>query len=154
IGQLERLRAEFPPGFLTLLEIQGLGPRTAKLLYDELGVDSIERLGQLCRDQQIVGGAGVKQKTCEDILKTIERWKARGARTPLAHAHAIATQIVDALSAHGGVERIEIAGSLRRLRETVRDVDLLVTSTAPARVMDTFTSLPSVTEVILRGDTR
>src|SRR5207249_1133087 len=70
MAQLDRLRAEFPAGLLTLLEVQGLGPRTAKLLYEQAGVDSIERLEALCRDQQIIGVAGIKQKTCENILKS------------------------------------------------------------------------------------
>ena len=152
--QLDRLRAEFPPGFLTLLDLQGLGPRTAKLLHEQLGVDSIDRLETLCRDKQLIGVAGIKEKTCENILKSIERWKARRARMPLFQARAIAAQIVDTLRAHGGVERIEIAGSLRRMRETVRDVDLLVTSTEPGRVIGTFTALPSVTEIVARGDTK
>ena len=152
--QLDRLHAEFPQGFLTLLEIQGLGPRTARTLWEIAGVDSIERLEAMCRSQEIIGVAGIKAKTCENILKGIERWKAGRARTPFARAQAVAGQIVDVLRAHGGVERIEIAGSLRRLRETVKDVDLLVTSTDPTRVIQTLTSLPSVTEVIASGDTK
>src|SRR5262249_42925210 len=130
------------------------GPRTAKLLHDELGVDSIERLEALCRSKEIVGVAGIKDKTCENLLQAIDRFKARRARTPISRAHAIAVQIVDALRAHGGADRIERAGSLRRLRETVRDIDVLVTSTEPVRVIGTFTTQPSVTEVIARGDTK
>jgi DNA polymerase (family 10) len=108
----------------------------------------------MCLSREIIGVAGIKAKTCENILKSIERWKAGRARTPFAQARTIAGQIVDALRAHGGVERIEIAGSLRRLRETVKDVDLLATSTDPTRVIRTLTSLPSVTEVIASGDTK
>jgi len=154
IGQLEALRGGLPPTFLGLLEIRGLGPRTAKLLHEQLGVDSVERLEALCRSKEILGVAGIREKTCENILKGIAQWKAGRARTPLTRARAIAAQLAAALRAHGGVERLEIAGSIRRLCETVKDVDLLVTSTEPTRVIETLCTLPSVTEVLGRGDTR
>ncbi len=154
IGQLEALRSGLPPSFLGLLEIRGLGPRTAKLLHERLGVDSVDRLEALCRSKEILGVAGIREKTCENLLKAIELWKAGRARTPLTRARAIAGQLAAALRAHGGVERLEIAGSIRRLCETVKDVDVLVTSTEPARVIGTLCELPSVTEIIARGDTR
>ena len=154
IGQLEALRGGLPPSFLGLLEIRGLGPRTAKLLHERLGVDSVERLEALCRSKEILGVAGIREKTCENILKGIAQWKAGRIRTPLTRARAIAGQLAAALRAHGGVERLEIAGSIRRVCETVKDVDLLVTSTEPARVIETLCALPSVTEVLGRGDTR
>jgi DNA polymerase (family X) len=154
IRRLEAMRADYPPKFLTLLEIPGLGPRTAKLLFEQRGVDSIERLEELCTTKAIVGVAGIQEKTCENILKGIGRWKAGRARTLLAPARAIAARVVDTLRVHGGVERIEVAGSLRRMRETVKDIDILVTSREPVRVIETLTSLPSVTEVIARGDTK
>ena len=154
IAQLETVRATLPAGFLTLLDIRGLGPRTARALWEQLGVDSVERLEALCRSKQIIGVAGIREKTCANILKSIERWKAGQARTPLAAARAVAAQVGEALRAHGGVERLEIAGSLRRLRDTVKDVDLLVTSNDPARVIHTFTTLPSVAEVVAAGPTK
>ena len=154
IDQLEAMRRDVPPRFLTLLEIRGLGPRTAKLLWDRLGVDSVERLEELCRTKEILNVAGIREKTCENILKGIAIWRAGRTRTLLPAARAVAEQVAGALRAHGGVERLEVAGSLRRMRETVKDVDILVTSTEPARVIETLTSLPSVTEVIARGDTK
>ena len=154
ISQLDKLRADLPPKFLTLLEIRGLGPRTAKQLFEQLGVDSIERLEQLCRSKEIVGVAGIREKTCENILKGIASWKARRHRTLLSEARDIADQVVHVLRAHGGIDRIEIAGSLRRMRETVKDIDILVTSSEPQRVIQTFTSLPSVVEVTARGETK
>jgi len=154
IDQLEAMRRDVPPRFLTLLEIRGLGPRTAKLLWNRLGVDSVERLEELCRTKEILNVAGIREKTCENILKGIAIWRAGRTRTLLPAARAVAEQVAGALRAHGGVERLEVAGSLRRMRETVKDVDILVTSTEPARVIETLTSLPSVTEVIARGDTK
>jgi DNA polymerase (family 10) len=154
IGQLETLRGGLPPSFLDLLEIRGLGPRTAKVLFDRLGVDSIDRLEAVCRSKEILGVGGVREKTCENILKGIGQWRAGRARLPLPRARAIAGRLAAALVAHGGVERLEIAGSIRRAAETVKDVDLLVTSTDPARVIGTLCALPSVVEVLGRGDTR
>jgi DNA polymerase (family X) len=154
IAQLDTLRTQLPPAFLTLLEIRGLGPRTAKALYEQAGVDSVERLEALCRSKAIIGVAGIREKTCENILKGIALWKAGRTRTLLPTARAIARQVGEALRAHGGVERLEIAGSLRRMRETVKDIDLLVTSTEPARVVGTLTSLPSVVEVVAQGPTK
>jgi DNA polymerase (family X) len=153
IAQLDELRATLPAAFLTFLEIRGLGPRTARALADQ-GVESVEQLETMCRSRQIVGVAGIGEKTAENILKGIARWKAGQTRTLLSAGRAVAAQVAEVLRAHGGVERLEIAGSLRRMRETVKDIDLLVTSTEPARVIETLTTLPSVTEVIVKGPTK
>jgi DNA polymerase (family 10) len=154
VDQLDQMRRDLPPRFLTLLEIRGLGPRTAKLLWDRLGVDTVDRLEELCRTKEILAVAGIREKTCENILKGIAIWRAGKTRTLLPAARAVAEHVAGALRAHGGVERLEVAGSLRRMRETVKDVDILVTSTEPALVIETLTSLPSVMEVIARGDTK
>jgi DNA polymerase (family 10) len=154
VAQLEAVRADLPPAFVTLLDIRGLGPKTAKLLWDRLGVDSVDRLEQVCRSGEILTVPGVRGKTCENILKGIAGWRARSTRTLGATAAAIAAQTVEALRAHGGVEQIAVAGSLRRRRETVKDIDILVTSTDPARVVKTLVTLPSVVEVLAQGDTK
>jgi DNA polymerase (family 10) len=154
IAQLETLRGSMPPSFLGLLEIRGLGPRTAKLLFDRLGVDSVDRLEAICRSKEILTVGGVREKTCENILKGIALWRAGRSRMPLTRARTIATQLATALRAHGGVERLEIAGSILRMCETVKDVDILVASSDPARVIGTLCALPSVLEVLGRGDTR
>ena len=154
LAQLEAMRTDLPPRFLTLLEIRGLGPRTAKLLWDRLGVDTVDRLEEICRSKEILTVDGIREKTCENILKGIAIWRAGRTRTLLPTARAVAEHVAQALRSHGGVERLEVAGSLRRMRETVKDVDILVTSTDPERVIATLTSLPSVIEVIARGDTK
>jgi DNA polymerase (family X) len=154
IGQLETLRGGLPPSVLDLLDIRGLGPRTAKLLFERLGVDSVDRLEAVCRSREILGIAGIREKTCANILEGIAAWRARRTRLPLSRGRAIALQIAAALRAHGGVERLEIAGSIRRMCETVKDVDILVTSTDPTRVIGTLCALPSVSDVLGRGDTR
>jgi len=151
---LETLRGELPPAFPTLLEVRGLGPKTARALYERLGIDSVERLEEACRTGIILGVGGVREKTRDNILQGIAAWRRGRARTPLHVARAIAAQIVDVLRAHGGVDGIEVAGSVRRGRETVKDIDILVTSHAPARVMRTFTTLPAAVEVLGHGPTR
>jgi len=154
IAQLEALRREVPPHFLSLLEVRGLGPKTAKLLLDRLGVDSVDRLEAVCRSGEILTMAGIREKTRDNILKGVAIWRAGRSRMPLGQARTIAAQVVAALTAHAPLERIEIAGSLRRMRETVKDIDLLVTSTDPARVIETFTALHSVLDVIGAGGTK
>jgi DNA polymerase (family X) len=151
---LERLRENLPPNFVSLLELRGLGPRTARALWELLGIDTVERLEEACRSGRIIGVAGVQKKTAENLLRAIEQYRAGRSRALLTTARAIAAQVAGALRAHGGVERLEIAGSLRRMRETVKDIDILVTSTEPGHVIDTLASLPSVAEVTARGDTK
>src|SRR5438132_238106 len=150
IELLERLRENLPPNFLSLLEVRGLGRRTARALGEVAGIDTVERLEEACRSGRIIGVAGIQKKTCENLLKAIAQHKAGRARALLTAAREVARQVALALSAHGGVDRLEIAGSLRRMRETVKDIDILVTSTDPARVIETLVSLPSVAEVTAR----
>ena len=151
---VEALRGELPPTFPTLLEVRGLGPKTARALYERLGIGTIEQLEEACRTGSIIGVAGVGEKTRDNILKGIAGWRAGRTRTPLHVARAIAEQIMEVLRAHGGVDRIEVAGSTRRGRETVKDIDILVTSRDATRVMKTFRSLPAAAEVIAEGPTR
>lgn len=154
IAQLDELRAGLPSGFLGLLELRGLGPRTARALWERLGIGSVDALEEACRSGRVVGVAGIQARTCANLLRSIEAWRAGQARTPLAQARAVADTLAAALRAHGGAERVEVAGSLRRMRETVKDVDILVTAADPGRVLDTLVALPSVAEVTGRGDTR
>jgi DNA polymerase (family 10) len=151
---VETLRGELPPAFPVLLEVRGLGPKTARALYERLGIGTIEQLEEACRTGTIIGVAGVREKARDNILKGIAAWRAARTRTPLHVARAIAAQVADVLRAHGGVDRVEAAGSVRRGRETVKDIDILVTSREPARVMKTFVSLPAAVEVIGQGPTR
>ncbi len=154
IADLETLRQEVPRGLLALLEVRGLGPKTARLLFDRLGIDSVEKLERATRSGEILAVPGIREKTRENILKGIATWKAGQARMPLGKALALARTVVETLVAHGGVKQIESAGSVRRMKETVGDVDILVTSTDPSRVIETFVGLPSAQEVLASGDTR
>ena len=154
IADLETMRHEVPRGLLALLEVRGLGPKTAKLLYDRLGIDSVEKLEQAARAGDILTVPGIREKTRENILKAIATWKAGQTRMPLGKALALARSLVETLTAHGGVSQIEVAGSVRRMKETVGDIDILVTSTDPSRVIGTFVALPSAEDVLAHGDTK
>src|SRR5436190_3428947 len=133
LALLDRLRENLPPNFLSLLAVRGLGPRTARALWERLGIDTVDRLEEACRSGRIIGVAGIQKKTSENLLKAIAQYKTGRSRALLTTARGIAAHVAATLRAHGGVERLEVAGSLRRMRETVKDIDILVTSTEPAR---------------------
>ena len=154
IGYLEELRREIPAGVVELMGIHGVGPRTAKLLFDQAGVDSVEKLEALARAGKLAGLPGIKAKTEQNILQGIAVWKAGRERMPLGRALVLAEGIVGALRALPGVARIETAGSLRRMRETVKDIDVLVTARDAAPVMRAFVDLPGVAEVLAHGETK
>ncbi len=154
IAYLDELRRGLPRGVRQLMGLPGVGPKTAKLLYDRLGIDSIERLEEACRSGRILQVPGIRQKTCENILRGIETWKLGQARMPLGKALALADALVRALREEAAVREIEVAGSLRRRAETVGDVDILVTSDRPAAVLDHFVRLSQVASVLARGETK
>jgi len=154
IEYLEELRREIPRGVVELMAIPGVGPKTAKLLFDRLQVDSVEKLEALAQRGKLLGLPGIKQKTVENIVKGIQVVKKGRERMPLGRALPLAREIIQTLEKLPQVRKISMAGSLRRMRETVRDFDLLITSTKPAKVMGTFTSLPQVAEVLVHGETK
>ncbi|HEY6873409.1 MAG TPA: DNA polymerase/3'-5' exonuclease PolX [Geobacteraceae bacterium] len=152
----EKLKGEIPAGTLSLLAIPGLGPKTARLLHDKLGVESIEELEQAAAEHRLAGIPGIQQKTEDNILKgiaTVKRGQG-GYRQPLGRILPIARDLVEQLKKRARVGRIEIAGSLRRWKETVKDIDIVATSSDPAGVMAAFVSLPQVAGVVMHGPTR
>jgi DNA polymerase (family 10) len=154
IAYLEELRQSLPPGVRQLMGLQGVGPKTAKLLATALGIDSVERLEAACRSGRILEVAGIRQKTAENILRGIETWKLGQARMPLGRALVLADALVRALAPTPGARTIEIAGSLRRRAETIGDIDILVTSDRPAAVLARFVGLPEVASVLAHGETK
>lgn len=154
VEYLEGLRKEIPGGVIELMGIHGVGPKTAKLLYEQAGVDSVEKLEEQAKAGKLAHLPGVRAKTVDNILKGIAVWKSGRERTPLGTALLLAESILEKLRALKEVDQIETAGSLRRMKETVKDIDILVTSTTPGRVMDVFVGLPNVAEVLAHGDTK
>jgi DNA polymerase (family 10) len=150
-GQLEfltRLEAEIPPALLELTRVPGLGPRTAKDIYDTLGVLSLEELEAAALSHRLLQVPGIKAKTEENILKGIAQLKRTESRIFFPEAWILADSFLLTLRSLPGVVRAEIAGSVRRARETVRDLDLLVASDDPDAISREFARLPQVNEVI------
>ncbi|MFI5340901.1 MAG: DNA polymerase/3'-5' exonuclease PolX [Candidatus Methylomirabilales bacterium] len=154
VGYLEDLRKEIPVGVIEMMGIHGVGPKTAKHLYEQVGVDSVEKLEELAKTHRLAGLPGIKAKTEENILKGIAVWRSGRERMPLGTALVLAEAILEKLRELREVDQIEAAGSLRRMKETVKDIDILVTSKTPARVMDGFVGLPNVAEVSAHGETK
>ncbi|MDJ0924299.1 MAG: DNA polymerase/3'-5' exonuclease PolX [Acidimicrobiia bacterium] len=156
VARITELRKRFPQEMLELTRIPGLGPKTVVMLRDQLGVTSVEQLQQAIADDALQGLPGMGQKSQQKISHAIERLGLHGKdrRTPIAAAMPIAQTVVDALQQIDGVSHVEYAGSLRRFRETIADIDIVVASNAPATVMAAFIGLPLVTEVIGQGETK
>jgi DNA polymerase (family 10) len=154
VEYLEGLRKEIPVGVIDLMGIHGVGPKTAKLLYEQGGVDSVEKLEELARTHQLAGLPGIQAKTEENILKGIAVWKSGRDRMPLGAALPLAEAILATLRSLKETDQIALAGSVRRMKETVKDIDILVTSKRPAPVMDAFVTLPNVGEIIAHGETK
>jgi DNA polymerase (family 10) len=150
-GQLEfltRLEAEVPPALLELTRVPGLGPRTAKDIYDSLGILSLDALEEAARTHRLLGVRGIKAKTEENILKGITMLKRTEGRIYFPEAWILADSLLTTLRALPGVKRAEMAGSARRASETVGDLDLLVASDDPEAMAGEFARLPQVDEVI------
>jgi DNA polymerase (family 10) len=154
VAYLEELRREIPAGVIELLGIHGVGPKTAKVLYEQKAVDSVDKLEEMAKTGALAGLPGIKAKTAENILKGIAVWRSGRERMLLGSALLLAEAILDRLRSLKEVNQIEPAGSLRRMKETVKDIDILVSSTKPARVMDVFVGLDNAAEVLAHGETK
>ena len=154
VEALESLRREVPAGLADLMGVPGVGPKTAKLLHDRLKVTDLGQLETLARAGKLRGLPGIQAKTEQNLLKGIALVRRGQARMPLGRALPLAEEIANALARVRGVKRVEPAGSVRRRKETVGDLDILVTSTDPARVMDAFARLPQVAEILEQGPTK
>jgi len=151
---LDGLRAAFPPGILELLEVPDLGPRKAAALFHALGVGSLDELERACRLGQVREVKGFGERTERKILEGIARLRSRTKRTLLSEAVATGEELLDFLRSAPAVRRCDLAGSARRGRETVGDLDLVVASDEPAAVAERFLAFPGVQDVLGRGDTK
>lgn len=154
LATLQKLRKQIPAGVVTLMNVPGIGPKTAKLLYDRFRVKSILELERSVRAGKLRGLSGFGEKTEENILRGIQVVKAGRERMPLGVAVALGEEIVGELKQVSGIRQISVAGSLRRRKETVRDIDVLVCSKDPAKVMDRFVGLGLVGRVQAHGETK
>ncbi len=137
-----------------LLNIPGIGPKLAVKLNREIGVETVDDLEEAAVKGKLNSLEGMGEKIEEKILKGIEQYRRSTGRFTIADAITYAEAIMKTLKAIKGVSRIDIAGSLRRMRETIGDVDILVISKSAGLIMDAFTSLDSVADVLAKGDTK
>ena len=156
LGYLDKLEAEVPPGLLDFLRIPGLGPRTAKDIYDTLGVTTLEGLEAALQDGTIAKVPRIRGKTQDNITKGLEALRGRGSgpRALLPKAMATADAFVSALEQLPGVQKVSTAGSLRRRRDSIGDIDIVVAARDAAPVMEAFCGLAYVDDVLARGETK
>src|SRR3954470_6779857 len=153
IPSAEKLRAKFPPGLIEVTRIPGLGPKRARKLYDELGISSLEELKAAAEQEQLRGVQGFGAKAEENILVALQAG-ADGRpkpRTLLSRALTIAEELAGVLREHPVSERVEIAGSARRMAETVKDLDLVATASDAEALATAFSELPLIAEVHSSG---
>jgi DNA polymerase (family 10) len=148
----EELRAKFPPGVLDMLRVRGIGPKKVKLLWQELGISDIETLRKAAQTHRLRRVKGFGEKTEEKILRSIELLKEGESVFLLATAHAVADIVLAHLRERAPVHHLAAAGSLRRMKETVRDIDIIATTDRPAAVVEAFTQMPGVREVVAAGE--
>jgi DNA polymerase (family 10) len=154
LAYYEELKASTPPGLVLMLEIPGLGPKKIKAMHDELGIETVEQLEQACKDGKVAKLKGFGEKTQANIRDGINRRRAYGSKHLISDALPIAEALLDALRSHPDVIRCSTAGSLRRHREIIGDVDLLASSKQPAAVLEYFTQQPGILNVIAKGETK
>jgi DNA polymerase (family 10) len=154
MADLEDLRSQVPDGVREMLRVPGLGPKTATVLHRELGVCSLAELLDAIASHRVSSLKGLGAKTEENLRKGIQRMQQLDRRTPLGVALSMAEEVMARLAGHPAVADMALAGSLRRMCETVGDIDLLVASPAPAEVMDAFVNLDIVADVLAHGETK
>ena len=154
IQAYEELKNEIPGGLSTLLSVPGLGPKTSKLLYEKLKITNIDELEKFASEHKLAGLPGIKEKTEDNILKGIEMLKRGRERQPLGKVLPIANDILGHLKKNAPVAKIDLAGSLRRWKDTIKDIDILATSDNPKEVMSVFVHLANVKEILMHGPTK
>lgn len=154
VDAYEQLKLEAPETLIDMLAIPGLGPKTVSMLYREHNIRDINSLEKLAREHRLSGLPGIKDKTEASIIKGIEMVRRFAARHPLGKMLPLANEIREHIYASAPVEKLVIAGSLRRWKETIRDIDIIATSKNPDAVMKVFTRMPNVGQIITKGPTK
>jgi DNA polymerase (family 10) len=154
IPQARKLRGQFPPGVIAMMHLPGFGPKRARRLYDELGIDSLEALRAAAERQELRGLRGFGAKAEEKLLETLAAGHDGNPapRVLLSRALPLAEQVVDALRAVPGAERVEAAGSLRRQADAVKDLDIIATASDPPALVRALLDMPVIESVQSSGD--
>ncbi len=150
----EELKASLPGGLIEMLQIPGLGPKKVKALYDKLALDSIEQLEAACKAGTVAGLDGFGEKTQSKILEGIQFRRQYASRHLLSDALLAAEPILESLRAHPEVIRCGLAGSVRRSKEVIGDVDFLASSQSPGEVLEYFAHQPGILSVLAKGETK
>jgi DNA polymerase (family 10) len=154
----QRLQKLIPPGVVEMLSIPDMGPKRAKMLWQQAGISSVDTLEQKARAGELAALPGLGKKFEEKIVANIAATRRRGGsgRSPLGVIYPLAQAMLRELMRVEGVQRASVAGSLRRMRETIGDVDLLVSAEAKdaERILDAFVGLPNLAEILARGPTK
>jgi len=156
-GSFERrdqLLQKYPAGALELLKIQGLGPKGIALLYSHYQVSNIDDLERVCREGKLRELPRMGEKLEQKILRSIEQYRRSASRFLIDHADRVAGEIAAYLAETPGVEKVTPAGSLRRRKETIGDIDLLVTGPDPAPALERFIKFPKIREVLAKGENK
>jgi DNA polymerase (family 10) len=154
LAYYEELKGSIPAGLVAMLDIPGLGPKKIKALHDKLGVETIELLERACREGKVAELDGFGEKTQSKILEGIQFRRQYASRHLLADALAAAEPILENLRAHPEAVRCSTAGSLRRFKEVIGDIDFLVSSKNPAALIDFFTGQEGVLSITAKGETK
>lgn len=154
LDYFDKIKKTIPSGLLEIMTIPGVGPKTTKLLYDNLSIDSVSKLERAAKKHKLRGVFGLKEKTEENILQGIELIKQGHSCILLSVAMAAAAEIMDKLKKLKLVKKINVAGSLRRKKQTIRDIDILISSTQEEKVIDEFCRLAPVKKILAKGQTK
>lgn len=150
----DELKASIPPGLIEMLHIPGVGPKKVKAMYEKLKIETIEQLEAACKAHQVAELPGFGEKTELKILEGINHIRTYASKHLIGRALVAAEPILENLRSHADVIRCSTAGSLRRHKETIGDIDFLVSSRKPQTVIDYFTSQPGILSVSAKGDTK
>jgi len=150
----EELKKQVPLTVLDLLNIEGLGPKKVKFLFQKFDINSLYKLQKLLKSHKLLEVEGWGEKTEKNLLKSINLYKRYSQRFLLGEISPLAQEILEELKQSGLVNRVEVCGSIRRWRETVGDLDVLATSTKPEKAIEFFTKLKHVKRILAKGSTK
>lgn len=151
---LDDLRAKVPPGLVEMLRLPGIGPKKVKALHEELQIDTLDQLRSACDAGTVAALKGFGTKTQDKILEGLVLLDSFDKRVRLDAAQSVGHTLLEQLQSLPGVQRIELCGSLRRRRETAKDLDFLIASDAPGPIMDAFVAFPEVVSITGHGPTK
>ncbi|MGA2468765.1 MAG: DNA polymerase/3'-5' exonuclease PolX [Thermodesulfobacteriota bacterium] len=154
VSKFEEVRKGVSDALIAIMDIPGMGPKTLSMIHKEKGISSLSQLEKAVENGSLVGLPGIGEKKVENIKRGIQLLKQSKGRMNLGIAFPVAKRIVEALREKAGSKKIEWAGSLRRMRENIGDIDILATGPNKEKIVHTFTHLPEVKEILASGETK